>query len=59
MDEIKNAVKNLEDAILDLEVTLHTVKKSYKNKSEPFRDVVKTVYDKVDKMILTLKQGEE
>lgn len=59
MDEIKNAVKNLEDAILDLEVTLHTVKKSYKNKSETFRDVVKTVYDKVDKMILTLKQGEE
>ena len=59
MEELKNAVKNLEDAVLDLEVTVHTVKKNYKNKTETLKEVVKTAYDRIDKMILSLKQGDE
>ena len=62
MEEVKNAVKNLEDAVLDLETAIYGLKKSYQNKTEQtatLKTVIKKTYDTIDGMILTLKKGDE
>ena len=62
MDEIKNAVKNLEDAVLDLEAVIHGVKKNYQKKTEQtatLKTVIKKTYDTIDGMIINLKKGDE
>ena len=62
MDEIKNAVKNLEDAVLDLEAVIHSVKKNCQNKTEQtaiLKTVIKKTYDTIDGMIINLKKGDE
>lgn len=62
MDEIKNAVKNLEDAVLDLESVIHSVRKNYQNKTEQtatLKNVIKKAYDSIDGIIVNLKKGDE
>lgn len=62
MEELKSAVKSLEDAVLDLETAIYGIKKSYQNKTEQtatLKTVIKKTYDTIDGMILTLKQGDE
>ncbi len=62
MEEIKNAVSHLEEAVLELENAVYAVKKNYNRSSERadvLKKAVKTAYDKIDDMLTTFKRGEE
>lgn len=62
MEEIKNAVSRLEEAVMELENAVYTVKKNYGQSSERaeiLKKAVKTAYDKIDDMLTTFKRGEE
>lgn len=62
MEEIKNAITNLEEAILQLETAVYRVKKAYVQSAEhtaELKEVVRTAYVQIDKMLTEFKQGEE
>ncbi len=62
MEKIKSAVSRLEEAVLELETAVYTVKKNYNQSSERaevLKKAVKTAYDKIDGMLTTFKRGEE
>lgn len=61
MEEVKNAITRLEESVVLLETAIHNVKKTYRQtteKSTELKTVVKTVYDRVDRILNTLK-GED
>ena len=62
MEEIKNAVAHLEEAVLQLETAVYQVKKIHSQSSERtdvLKKAVKTAYEKIDDMLTSLKRGEE
>ncbi len=61
MEEIKNAVTRLEEAVVSLETAVHQIKKSHTQvteRSDELKAVVKTAYTRVDKILTALKGGE-
>ncbi len=58
MEEVKNAMTRLEEAVVSLETAVHDVKKAYAHttdKSNELKTVVKTAYERVDKILGALK----
>ncbi len=58
MEEVKNAITRLEEAVVSLETAVHNVKKTHmqaNERSTELKKVVKTVYERVDKILNTLK----
>lgn len=61
MEEVKNAMTRLEEAVITLETAVHTVKKTHTQtteRSNELKDVVKTAYERVDKILSVLKGDE-
>ncbi|MBQ9090038.1 MAG: hypothetical protein IJY58_03215 [Alphaproteobacteria bacterium] len=61
MDSVKSAISRLEEAVVQLETALHTVKKAHtqtKENSQELKQVVQTAYQRIDKIISTLKGNE-
>lgn len=62
MEEIKNAVSRLEDAVLDLESVAHQIKRAYAQATERndvLKNAVKEAYTRIDDMLTAFKQGDE
>ncbi len=61
MEEIKEALKSLEQAVLKLETAVHVAKKEHVHAVEEVRElksVIKTAYHRLDKALSAFK-GEE
>lgn len=61
MDSVKNAISRLEEAVVQLETALYVVKKAHtqtKENSKELKQVVQTAYQRIDKIISTLKGNE-
>lgn len=61
MEEVKNAITRLEEAVVALETAVHTVKKTHTQateRSSELKTVVKTAYERVDKILSALKGDE-
>ncbi len=61
MDDIKSAVTRLEESVVSLETAVHRIKKTYMQtteRSDELKEVVKTAYARVDKILTALKGGE-
>lgn len=62
MEEIKNALNRLEQAVLKLETGVHQSKKSQTQSVErviELKGVIKTAYDRLDKALSAFHQGGE
>ncbi len=61
MEEVRNAITRLEEAVVSLETAVHRIKKIHTQateRSDELKKVVRTTYDRVDKMLKALKGGE-
>lgn len=62
MEQMKNALKALESAVLRLESVVHVSKKELgqaKEQIEELKGVVKTAYDRLDRALDAYKKGSE
>ncbi len=62
MEDIKQALKNLEKSVLKLEESIHESKKARRQCAEAtaeLQQVIKTAYDRLDKALQQVKQGGE
>jgi len=61
MEQIKEAIKALEQAVLHLETAVHTSKKAHARSAEEImtlKKAVKTAHDRIDKALTRFKQGD-
>ncbi len=61
MEDVKNAISRLEEAVVSLETAVHRIKKTHTQateRSDELKEVVKTAYQRVDKILTALKGGE-
>lgn len=62
MEQMKNALKALESAVLRLETAVHVSKKELtqsKEKIDEFKGALKTTYDRLDLALDAYKKGSE
>lgn len=62
MEQVKNALKTLEDAVVRLEQAVHAHKKNTVQANErivELKGVIKTAYARLDKALLSFKKGDE
>ncbi len=62
MEDIKNALANLETAVLKLETAVHQSKKTQTQTIEKvgeLKDVVRTTYERLDKALTSFRQEGE
>lgn len=62
MEQMKNALKALESAVLRLETAVHASKKELGQSKEQvteLKGVVKNAYDRLDQALETYKKGSE
>ncbi len=62
MDQIKEALKSLEESVLKLESAVYHSKKTRSEAQEKvieLKQVVKTAYQRLDQALAHFKQGEE
>lgn len=62
MEEIKNALNHLEQAVLKLETVVHQTKKTQIKTAEQvaeLKGVIRTAYDRLDNALTSFRQGGE
>jgi len=61
MEQIKEAVKALEQAVLHLETAVHSSKKAHTRSAEEImtlKTAIRTAHDRMDKALTKFKQGD-
>lgn len=62
MDQVKTALKSLEQAVLKLEDSVHAARKQkagLQEKTDELKAVLRTAYERLDNALKKLRQGEQ
>ena len=62
MEQIKEAIKALEQSVLHLEAAVHTSKRAHTRSAEEImtlKKAIQTAHDRMDKALIKFKQGDQ